>query len=170
MTKSLAYVVLMISAAGIVLCVSLFLWGLTGGHSFGDHSPFLFFGVFLVWVPTILLMNRLTREFKQKDLWKAALRGCPPWMTTTLYVGLGLIMALFVLSMVSRTGPGGFPQLFTIFPAQFYAISFCAMYSYIQVEKNETTRLCLNGHPISPLAKFCAECGAPAAPLLSSLR
>ena len=37
-------------------------------------------GVFVVFLPTIFVMNRLTRDFKQKYLWRAALRGCPRWM------------------------------------------------------------------------------------------
>jgi hypothetical protein len=41
-------------------------------------------GVFAVFLPTIFVMNRLTRDFKQKDLWRAALRGCPRWMYRTV--------------------------------------------------------------------------------------
>jgi hypothetical protein len=164
MTKILAYVVLVLSAVGIFLCVICFLLGVTGVYQLPENEPFLFFGVFVVWIPTILLMNRLTRDFKQRDLWKAALRGCPAWMRTTLWVVTGLIMASFVLSAVLRAGPGGFPLLFTIFPVTFYGVSFCAMYSYLHVEKFDASRRCLNGHAISPLAKFCEECGAPAAP------
>jgi hypothetical protein len=41
-------------------------------------------GVFVVFLPTIFVMNRLTRDFKQKDLWRAALRGCPRWMYRTV--------------------------------------------------------------------------------------
>jgi hypothetical protein len=163
MIRILVYVVLLLSAAGIFLCVSLFLLGVTGIYLLPEGKPFLFFGVFVVWLPTVLLMNRLTRDFKQKDLWKAALRGCPSWMRTTLWVVTGSVMALFILSAVSRTGPGGFPQLFTIFPVTFYGASFCVMYSFVHVDRFDASHRCLNGHAIPPLAKFCEECGAPAA-------
>jgi len=35
------------------------------------------------------------------------------------------------------------------------------MYSVTQVDKFDAGRHCLNCHRISPLAKFCEECGAP---------
>ena len=50
------------------------------------------------------------------------------------------------------------------FPITFYSVSFCVMYSVLHVDKFDSTRRCLNGHATSPLAKFCDECGAPAAP------
>ena len=52
-----------------------------------------------------------------------------------------------------------------LFPSTFYAISFCVMYSLLHVKEYDASRRCMNGHVISPLAKFCEECGAPAAPL-----
>jgi hypothetical protein len=51
---------------------------------------FLFPGIFVVWLPTILFTNLLTRDFKQKDLWKAGLRGCPAWMRTAQWAVWGL--------------------------------------------------------------------------------
>jgi hypothetical protein len=42
-------------------------------------------GVFVAFLPTIFVMNRLKRDFKQKDLWRAALRGCPRWMYRTVW-------------------------------------------------------------------------------------
>lgn len=53
---------------------------------FGNTYPFertiaiLGPGVFVAFLPTIFVMNRLTRDFKQKDIWRAALPGCPRWM------------------------------------------------------------------------------------------
>jgi len=65
--------------AGIGLLVSLVLY--IASFAIPNLGPlaikFLFPGIFIVWLPTVLLMNRLTRDFKQRDLWKAALRGCP---------------------------------------------------------------------------------------------
>jgi len=166
MVKVLAYPVMVVSAVGVILCLTCFVVGSSGVHDLPKEvAAILFGGVFVVWLPTVLLMNRLTRDFKQKDIWKAALRGCPPWMRTTLWIVVGLVMAVtFMVPIVSGQSPGQNPNGFSLFPISFYAVSFCVMYSLIHVDEVDTTSRCLNGHVISPLAKFCEECGAPAAP------
>ncbi len=163
--KLIAYPVMILSACGVLMCVLLFGWSLGANTQIVKMAPLIVFpGLFLVWLPTVLLMNRLTREFKQKDLWKAALRGCPPWMRTSLWIVLGTVFFLtFALPFLSGSNPGTSPSNFILFPVCFYAVSFCVMYSLIHVEKYDTGRRCLNGHRMSPLAKFCEECGAPAA-------
>jgi hypothetical protein len=131
---------------------------------------FLFVGIFVVWFPTVILANRLTKDFKQRDFWKAALRGCPAWMRGVLWVLIGGVFVVFFLPVLASRRPGDSPQMFVLFPIMFYAVSFCVMYSLIHADTHDSTRRCLNGHSISPLAKFCEECGAPAAssPTISS--
>jgi hypothetical protein len=165
MKKAIAYPVMLLSGAGVLLCLFSYLRWLTGSyHPLKSGPPILFIGIFVVWLPTVLLMNTLTRDFKQKDLWKAALRGCPRWMRTGLWIVEGGVMAVtflpVVLGRASAPSEGGF----TLFPIVFYAASFCTMYSIIQVDEFDASRRCLNGHAIPPLAKFCDECGSPAAP------
>ena len=165
MAKMIAYPVMVLSGVGVLLCLTFYLLGLTGIHPLPARDmPVLFGGLFVVWFPTVILMNRLTKDFKQKDLWKAALRGCPAWMRAALWVVIGCVFVVFFLPILSKRSPGDSPQTFVLFPITFYAISFCVMYSLINVEKHDSGRRCLNGHAISPLAKFCEECGAPAAP------
>jgi hypothetical protein len=165
MRKAIAYPVMMLSGAGVLLCLFSYLRWLTGTyHPLKSGPPILFIGIFVVWLPTVLLMNTLTRDFKQKDLWKAALRGCPRWMRIGLWVVDGGVMALTFLPVIlgrnSVPSEGGF----TLFPVVFYSVSFCTMYSIIHVDEFDASRRCLNGHTIPPLAKFCDECGSPAAP------
>jgi hypothetical protein len=165
MAKMIAYPVMILSAVGVLLCLSFYIIGITGTHSLPFKiTSILFIGIFVVWVPAVILMNRLTQDFKQKDLWKAALRGCPPWMRSALWAVIGCVFAIFFLPVLFKRSPGDSPQTFVLFPITFYAISFCVMYSLVNVEKHDSSRRCLNGHAISPLAKFCEECGAPAAP------
>ena len=168
--KMIAYPVMILAAVGTSLSVSLFALGLAGTEPPQSRvMPILFGGIFVVWFPTVILMNRLTRDFKQKDIWKAALRGCPQWMRTTLWIVIGAVFALFFLSILSGRNQGSTSPAFVHFPITFYSISFCTMYSLINVEDFDASRRCLNGHRISPLAKFCDECGAPAAPDQNSL-
>jgi len=74
------------------------------------------------------------------------------------------VMAITFLPLIAGRNPGDGPEGFGLFPIAFYAVSFCVMYSLIHVDERDASRRCLNGHAISPLAKFCEECGAPVAP------
>jgi hypothetical protein len=168
LTKAVAYPVMLLSATGLFASVALFILSSLGVSLIPNNRlPFLFFGVFLVWLPTVLLMNSLTRNFKQKDIWKAGLRGCPPWMRAGLWVFDGAVMATTFAPALWKGRPG--EAGFILFPSAFYAVSFCVMYSLIHVDQFDASRRCLNGHAISPLAKFCEECGAPAAPDVTQL-
>jgi hypothetical protein len=163
MVKMIAYPVMVLSAVGVVLCLAFYLRGLTGIRLLATkETSFLFEGLFVVWIPTVLLANRLTKDFKQKDFWKAALRGCPAWMRAALWVVIGCVFGVFFLPVLSKRSPGDSPQIFVLFPIMFYAVSFCVMYSLISVEEHDSSRRCLNGRAIAPAAKFCEECGAPA--------
>jgi hypothetical protein len=163
--KIVACPILVLSAAGIFVCTSIYLLAITGIYQLpAGRLPLLFVGMFVVWLPTVILMHRLNADFKQKDLWKAALRGCPAWMRTALWIVGGCAAAgTFLVPTVLGRGLENVPQSFALFIVTFYAISFCVMYSVINVEKFDASRRCLNGHTMSPLAKFCEECGAPVA-------
>jgi hypothetical protein len=165
MRRVIAYPVMLLSGAGVLLCLASYVRWLTGSyHPFKSGPPILFVGIFVVWVPTVLLMNTLTRDFKQRDLWKAALRGCPSWMRMCLWIGTGSVVAITFLPVIFGRNRAPSEGGFTLFPIIFYAVSFCTMYSILHVDELDAARRCLNGHTIPPLAKFCEECGAPAAP------
>src|SRR5438105_10873600 len=162
MRKVVAYPVMLASAAGMLLCVFSYLGWLTGSYRLTSREPpLLFIGIFVVWLPTVLLLNTLTRDFKQKDLWKAALRGCPPWMRTTLWIVVGGVMAITFIPLIAGRNPGEGPEGFGLFPIAFYAVSFCVMYSLIHVAEQDASRRCLNGHAISPLANSVRSAELP---------
>ena len=164
MAKIVAYPVMMLALAGLLLCLGAYGFEFAGLYSPpANRPPLLFFGIFVVWFPTIFLMNKLTEDFKQKDMWKAVLRGCPPWMRKSMWAMVGVVAVLAYLPLALKVQQP-YPDIFVLFPACFYAASFCITYSVLNAEKYESTRRCLHGHSISPLAKFCEECGAPAAP------
>jgi hypothetical protein len=163
--RFLAYPVMVLAAIGVVASFSLAAASLGGNESVQSLGPrFLFPGIFVVWLPTILFANVLVADFKQRDFWKATLRGCPQWMRVAIWALIGLNFVIFFGPFFWDSKPGSSASSFFVFPSIFYAISFCVAYSAIHVEKFDAERRCLNGHRISPLAKFCEECGAPAAP------
>lgn len=140
------------------------LCGLTA--PFQQLEKLLIPALFVVFVPMILLMNRMTRDFRQRDIWKAALRGCPQWMRVTLWTiaGYAWLAALSPLLFGSRNlSPLASARCASAMILAFYAISVGVLYSATQVAKVDVARRCLNGHPVGPAAKYCEECGAPVA-------
>lgn len=165
----LTYLFLALSALGFAALVAIHITSLLGiTYPFEHFIPLLGPAVFVVFVPTIFVINRLTRDFKQKDLWQAALRGCPTWMRRAVWAIFGYAwLGFFVLPVLygggmesarnkARIGSGGLMI--------FYLIPFAVMYSATRVRELDESRRCLNGHHVSPLAKFCEECGAPVSP------
>lgn len=162
------YPFLSLATVGFVVVLLAHLAALGGTTSaFERLAKFIFPGIFIVWLPTVLVMGRLTREFKQKDIWRAALRGCPRWMQRTLWVVIGYAFFVgFVLPIFYGGGmnsPANSARAMTAIALTFYAIAACVLYSATQVQKFDQNRRCVNGHRVSPLAKFCEECGAPIA-------
>ena len=87
---ALIYPFLALAAAGFIAMLAVHVASLFGvTYPFDHFLNFLGPGVFVVFLPAVLVMNRLTRDFKQKDIWRAALRGCPWWMRRTVWVIFG---------------------------------------------------------------------------------
>ncbi len=127
-----------------------------------DKVFYLAGGVFVVWLPTVLVVGKLTKEFKRKDFWKAAMRGCPPWIKKLAYVVFGYAVINFIYMMI--TGPDenniSTARFVSGHLLPFYAVAFATLYSATKVDEMDSTRRCINGHPVSPGAKYCEECGA----------
>lgn len=167
---SLIYALLVLSWAEFLAIAAIHIATLFGITWPFEHLPFnyVFLGLVVVFLPTIFLMNRLTRDFKQKDVWRAALRGCPPWMRGMVWVLFGYgWLGFFVLPIFYGGGMEALANKARTMSGMlmiFFLIPGAVLYSAIQVEGSDQSRKCLNGHHLSPSAKFCEECGAPAAP------
>jgi hypothetical protein len=159
MTKIILSPFLFLSATGLLISTVIHICALLKVQF--EHYNKVFFlgiGVFIVWLPTILAANKLTKDFKQKDYWKAALRGCPSWMKTLFYATGGYALINFIYMIAS-----GKPDRDAVSTARFisghllpfYLAAFAVLYSAIRVSELDSLRRCLNGHPVSPSAKFC---------------
>lgn len=167
---ALIYPFLALAVAGFIAVAAIHVASLFGvTYPFDHFLRFLFPGILVVFVPTIFVMNRLARDFKQKDVWRAALRGCPRWMRWTVWVVSGYTwLGFFVLPLLYGGGmetPANKARSMSGVLMIFYLIPAAVLYSATQVERLDAGRRCLNGHHLSPSAKFCEECGAPAAPV-----
>ena len=135
------------------------------GAAWGLHI-----GIFVVWLPAVLVSNRLVADFRQADFWKAALRGCPRWMRwlTFGFFCYALVNFLLFLAVAPPRGSGGGvdapPEVFRGFSGHwmaFYSAAAAILYSAIVVGKRDPAHRCLNGHPVSSSASHCETCGVP---------
>jgi hypothetical protein len=158
--RPLLYPVLWLGAAGFAACLFTDVLDLTGQPN--PMAPLLWplaVGMFVVWLPTVLVANVLARGAKQAELWKAVLRGCPTWMSRGVYV----VFAYALITMLfSKRNDAGFSAILM----SFYYIATAVMYSATRLE-NMGARRCPHGHEVSTFANYCDVCGwkVPPAPL-----
>lgn len=162
--------------AGIGLVLSLVshmcaLFNLPG--PLGEASWVLHVGIFVVWIPAVLAGQTMAKNLPSKDFWKAALRGCPPWMKYVTYgffgyAGLNFVIFMFnAPSGLAATEPGMSPSVIRGFSGHwmaFYSAALAILYSKSYALNDNQPSRCPNGHPISPFAKFCGSCASPVGP------
>src|SRR5947209_8356058 len=86
--RTLLYPIMLLAGIGLALSISAHCAALLG-FSLPEKVWLLHVGIFVVWLPAVLVAGRMTRGGKQKDFWKNALAGCPKWMRNALYVLIG---------------------------------------------------------------------------------
>lgn len=163
---ALIYPFLVLAGLGSAAVLMVHVEALLGTTYLFDHYLKYFGpGIFVVFVPTIFVMNYLVRYFKQKDVWRAALRGCPPWMRRLLWGVFGYAwVGFFALPFLYGGGMDSHPNQARAMSAVLlilYLIPLSVLYSAKQVPRLDLGRRCLNGHHLPPLTRFCQECGAP---------
>lgn len=144
----------------------------------GVSSPFgaatwaLHVGIFVVWLPTVFVIQRMAKNVRQADLWKAALRGCPAWVRSGAYIVGGYAILNFVvfLAQTSRYPRNSVPAVieyrgFSGHWMIFYYLSAATLYSAVQLGRTSQRR-CSNGHDVSPFANYCEICGAQLPPIV----
>jgi hypothetical protein len=109
----------------------------------------------------------MSADFKKKDTWKAALRGCPPWMRDMVYGFFGYAFLNFAIFIIAATkgGSGPMPPAvvrgFSGHWMVFYSAAAAVLCSATHVNERDQGRRCTKGHSVGPLAQFCEQCGQP---------
>jgi hypothetical protein len=156
-----------LAAAGLVASIVVHVCALLRiQNPFGNYAWGLHGGIFVVWIPAVLITTKATSDLsiKRKDFWKVALSGCPSWMRSMVYGFFIYAVINFIFFIYRTAGRGHGPvdpsiefRGFSGHWMAFYAAALALFYSATrQVEAK-----CANGHPASPLAKFCDRCGTP---------
>jgi hypothetical protein len=162
-----------LAIAGFVASLVVHILALAGLPSpFGSATWGLHVGIFVVWIPTVLVAQRMATNVRQAELWKAVLRGCPAWVQSGMYVVGGYAVLNFVLFWLQTTAypKNKVPELIELrgFSGHwlvFYYVGAAALYSAIRLG-NSGQRRCSHGHDVSPFANYCETCGAQLAPLV----
>lgn len=160
---------LLLAACGLVLSIAAHIMALAGGAIPGGKLVWgLHIGVFVVWLPAVLVSIQMTRYANQKDFWKIALAGCPVWMRRGFYVLFGYAILNFFVSMATTANhpkrqagdaPASTVRGFSGHWMVFYGAAFAILYSRIYAPELFRERKCPQGHSVSPTARFCSECG-----------
>ena len=125
-------------------------------------------GIFIVWIPAVIAAGRMTEDFKQKDMWKALLRGCPDWMKKLTYfffayafINFFIFIALEVVGYRGGAEVKGDPSLrgFSGHWMAFYSAAMAFLYSRRETLDRDLVRRCPQGHTVSPSDQYCPECG-----------
>ncbi|HET8707764.1 MAG TPA: hypothetical protein VFM46_15785, partial [Pseudomonadales bacterium] len=147
---------LFLSFTGFILSVAAHIASIAGIFIPGGNAVMgLHGGIFIVWIPTVIIMMRVTKGARRKDSWKIALSGCPPWMRGALYVLFAYAFLNFFLFASQQTNKGhdkeqgvtaetirGFSGHWML----FYGTAFATIYSAVKSPSLLRGRKCPNGH------------------------
>jgi len=159
---------MVLAACGFVLSVATHVMALAGETIPGGGLVWvLHIGIFVVWIPTVLVGKRITSGANNKDFWKVALAGCPAWMRHALSIVFVYGIVNFVIFMVSTgahakptgTAPPAVVRGFSGHWMIFYGAAFATLYSAIHMPHPSRDRRCPRGHSVAPTARSCPECG-----------
>lgn len=161
--KDLAKPFMFLALAGFFASLIAHVCGYMGIDKPFGISPWpLHVGIFVVFFPAVLASQKLSKNYPQNDMWRAALRGCPPWMLQFFYILFGYAILSFIGFAMLNAGNKSESSTIRGFSGHwliFYYASFAMLYSYINIDE-DLNRECRNGHPVQPFEKYCSECGA----------
>ena len=172
--RFLLFPLMCIAGLGLLMCAGVHLLALTNQlstiTSWLDEdlqmalSAALGAGIFVVWVPAVLIAQRINNGNRLNFSWKKVLAGCPDWMR---YAAFTIFGYAFISFMLVVAGPGIDDEkgvrAFTGHGMAFYALAFSIFFSNWARPGMLRTRHCPVGHEVSHEDKFCAVCGLPAA-------
>lgn len=106
-------------------------------YPFDLASDYLFAGLFLVWIPTGILVNSSGLKQGRRWNWRAVLRGCPKYLQWAMWILFGYSWVSIGLQFVSKGEMSS--QLYNAravsgaFLAP-YSAAACLLYSVTQAE------------------------------------
>lgn len=163
--KPILWACVRLSAVGLVLSLWVHLGAVLGRRVAPDAFFWiLHMGIFVVWIPAVLVARKRVGNRSGKDYWKLALQGAPEWMRYMVYGFFGYALVNFALFIYQAPTEGGggapSPIVWRGFSGHwmvFYSAAFATLYA--AAKTSESVRRCLNGHPMPATTNFCSRCG-----------
>jgi len=128
----------------------------------GEQSFVPMAGLFAVWIPAVLIAQRLEGPSRMNFSWKRLLSGCPAWMR---YAAFGLFVYAFVNFFIAiGMAPGsehGTVRISSGHWMLFYGMAFCIFYSAWRQPRLLARFRCPAGHDVAPGDSYCPRCGLP---------
>jgi len=159
---------LSLAALGFLASLATHLLALAGSLPPGGMSVFgLHVGIFVLWIPVVLLVLRIHWGQRSLRAWGNVLSGCPTWMR---YVTVALFPYAIVNFFVAFTGVDAqrsgddalSPMVLRGFSGHwmlFYGAAFAVLYSVYRKPELLRRARCANGHALDADDRFCATCG-----------
>jgi hypothetical protein len=129
------------------------------------YATGLFVGIFIVWFPTVLYLQRFNKEMRGGfglGGWKYVVAGAPAWLIAVAVLAFAYAIVNFMLLIPTQ---GDSADTFGIGASghamAFYSIAALVNWAAVQREIRGLEWKCERGHRMAPSEKFCSECGAP---------
>lgn len=156
-----------LAAVGLLLSLGVHVASLLGLRVPGGALVWsLHIGIFVVWLPAVLVATRITRGRPHRDYWKTVLSGCPPWMRYTGYALFVYAAANFFWVMATsesqdlkRIGDASVIRAFSGHWLVFYGAAFAILYSAYRTPRLLSRQRCADGHEVAGSDAFCSTCG-----------
>ena len=139
--RLLLYPFMLLAAIGLVLTliVHLSIWA-GSDNPLGIHAFSLFVGIPIIWLPTVLAFQSLTRDSEQRESWKRCMRECPVWMKRMCsvffiyaFISFGFLLFGMYTDIKSDGSGSGLPNFvslgFSGFCLMFYSTAMAVLYS-----------------------------------------
>ena len=163
------YALQILAVAGLVLSLMVHTIALVGLPLAGDAMVWaIHIGIFVLCIPTLLVVRHMRRRIRSRHVWRAVLRDCPnslKWTVLGFFAYALFNFALFPISIVGQPLPAmdAVPVIVRCFSALwmlFYAAVFATLHSAVGLGRVFADRHCPRGHVVSRSATFCVYCGA----------
>ena len=162
--RQFLWVFIALSFVGLVLSVWVHFGAVMGRHVAPEPSFWLLhIGIFVVWIPAVLVAKERVGNPNRKDFWKVCLGDLPDWVLYLLYGFFGYAFIYFTYFFIEApTGPstGDTPAIvWRWFSGHWMLFYFAALVILYSAAKKNLGTQCLNGHQVPPYASLCAQCG-----------
>ncbi len=170
MRRAILQALLPVCYLGIGASLVVHLLALVAGRTVPNSIVLLLHGgIFVVAIPTILVLRRITDATRPKDLWKLLKTANPSWLRWLSSVGAVYFVVVFVVFAMTHQGrdPGGGRMsretlvMFSSGWLGFYTGLSTYLYAGLRVDSRQWR--CPNGHAVYPSSRYCEECGRPVA-------